>query len=263
MPLVMIESLDDPRLDMYRHLKKTNLTRWSGQFITEGKKLTIQLLQSDWPVHSALCSDRYVDELAPFVTDRVPVYVLPHAQAQLVVGFSFHCGMLGCGFRRPEPTLAELMARPGRHLLVACPKTENPDNIGAIIRISAGFGVTAVLLGKGCANPFSRRALRVSMGNALNIPILEAGDELQDQLLDLRRNYGASLLATVLDESAEPLRQVQCPGHCVLLLGNEDAGLAPEWIELSDRRITIPMRPGTDSLNVAVAAGIFLHHFAS
>lgn len=260
MPLVPVESLDDPRLDVYRNLKKTNVTRWSGHFITEGKKLTIQLLQSDWPVHSALCSERYAEELEPLAGDR-PVYVVPQTLAEMLVGFAFHCGMLGCGYRKPEPLLDDLLAQPRRHLFVVCPKTENPDNIGAIIRIAAGFGATALLLGKGCANPFSRRALRVSMGNALNLPIIDAGDQLQSLLQTLKQSR-VTLLATVLDPAAEALRTVHCPESCALLLGNEDAGLSTEWIEVSDRLVTIPMHSGTDSLNVSVAAGIFLHHFA-
>lgn len=262
MPLIELNAIDDERLHVYRHLKQTNLTRWSGQFITEGKKLTVQLLQSDFPVVSVLTSDRYAGLLEPHLRDGVPAYVLPHRLAQMLVGFSFHCGMLGCGLRKPSPDLDDLLMPGRRHLLVVCPETENPDNVGSIVRIAAGFGATALLLGSGCGDPFSRRALRVSMGNALRLPIIEAGAGLRDVLDRLRREHGFSLIATVLDERAEVLRDVRVDGSLALLLGNEDAGLARDWIELCDRRVTIPMPPGTDSLNVAVAAGIFLYHFS-
>jgi tRNA G18 (ribose-2'-O)-methylase SpoU len=69
------------------------------------------------------------------------------------------------------------------------------------------------------------------------------------------------LFATVLGDHAEPLGQVHPGPRNVLVFGNESDGLSRDWIEFCDRQITIPMRGGTDSLNVAVAAGIVLHHF--
>ena len=265
MPLIEVNEIDDPRLHVYRHLKKTNLTRWSGQFIAEGKKLVVQLLESDFEVESVLTSEKFVDLLDPLTTGRradVPIYVLPHRKAQMLVGQKFHAGMLGCGIRREPPLLTELASPDRKHLFVACAGTENPDNIGAIIRIAAAFGVTAVLLGAGCSDPFSRRALRVSMGNALRVPIIECGDELATQLAGLKQHCSAELIASLLADDAEHLCDATTDSSVVVLLGNEDAGLSDEFIELADRRVTIPMHSGTDSLNVSVAAGIFLHHFA-
>ncbi|MBC7816284.1 MAG: hypothetical protein IAG10_05270, partial [Planctomycetaceae bacterium] len=63
-------------------------------------------------------------------------------------------------------------------------------------------------------------------------------------------------------ELAEPLGRADRPARLALLFGNEANGLGPEWLELCDRRLTIPMQ-AADSLNVAVAAGIFLHHFTT
>lgn len=262
MPFVDVTELDDPRLDVYRHLKKTNLTRWSGQFIVEGKKLTIQLLQSDFQVASVLTSQKYVHLLEPYVCDAFEIYVLPHQVAQMLVGHSFHMGMLGCGIRKPSPSLAELIPTRRRHLFAVCCGTENPENVGSIIRIAAGFDATAILLGAACCDPFSRRALRVSMGNALRLPIIECSQELPSLLGQLREEHDTALFATVLDDGAEILRNTTCSGSVALLFGNEEAGLDSQWIEMCDRRVTIPMASGTDSLNVSVAAGIFLHHFA-
>jgi tRNA G18 (ribose-2'-O)-methylase SpoU len=263
MPLIEISDLDDPRLHVYRNLKKTNQTRWSPRFIAEGKKLTIQLLHSDFEVDSVLTSEKHVELLKPHLRDGVPAFVLPHQLAQLLVGQTFHAGMLGCGFRKVPPGLDDLMATGSRQLFVVCCGVENQENLGGIIRIAAGFGATAVLTGAGCSDPFCRRALRVSMGNALRVPIIEAGTDLTTMLAHLQNQHGVELVATVLDDPAERLRDFPISTDRVaLLLGNEDSGLASEWLEMCDRRVTIPMHAGTDSLNVAVAAGIFLHHFA-
>jgi tRNA G18 (ribose-2'-O)-methylase SpoU len=267
-PLIPLSDLDDPRLEPFRNLKKTNSTRWSPHFITEGKKPTLMLLQSDFPVKSILTSEKFVDMLTPHLTgDRsdVPVFVMPNAVCQMLVGYTFHCGMLGCGLRKKPPQLTELI-RPGeRQLFVVCPSTENQDNLGAILRIAAAFGVAGLLLGKGCCDPFSRRTIRVSMGNAIRIPIIETGEDLPDLVLELRDQHNVELIASVLDEAAVPLEQatVDPRRSCALLLGNEDAGLNQYWIELCHRVVTIPMHNETDSLNVSVAAGILLHHFAN
>jgi tRNA G18 (ribose-2'-O)-methylase SpoU len=100
------------------------------------------------------------------------------------------------------------------------------------------------------------------MGNSLNIPIIEVEEELGSTLTMLRDSHRFSLVASILDDDALALRDCPTDGHVAVLLGNEDAGLAAEWVELCNRRVTIPMHSGTDSLNVAVAAAVFLHHFA-
>jgi len=263
MAFIELSDIDDPRLHVYRHLKKTNRTRWSSQFIAEGKKLVVQLLKSEFVVQSIMTSDKHVAYLEPHVPDEIPAYVLPHSRAQSLVGYAFHCGMLGCGIRKPARPLDDLLDTERRHLLVVLPRTENPENMGSIIRIAAGFGATAVLTGQGCCDPFSRRALRVSMGNTFCLPVIETGTDLAGTLRGLKEQYSCELFAILLDESAEPLSKVTPSGNCALLFGHEDSGLTLEWISLCDRRITIPMHGDTDSLNVAVAAGIFLHHFAN
>ena len=100
------------------------------------------------------------------------------------------------------------------------------------------------------------------MGAALRLSILESPD-LERDLRRLRDEWQVKLFATVLDDAAEPLVHVAKPLRLALLFGNEADGLDARWQTLCDRRLTIPMQPGTDSLNVAIAAGIFLHHFSS
>jgi len=266
-PLIPLSDLDDPRLEPFCSLKKTNVTRWSPHFITEGKKPTMRLLESGFVVKSILTSEKFVDLLKPHLTgDRsdAPVIVMPNAVCQMLVGYTFHCGMLGCGLRKPPPDLSELICPAERQLFAVCPSTENQDNMGAILRIAAAFGVSGLLLGKGCCDPFSRRTIRVLMGNALRIPIIEAGEELPALVNELRDAHNVELIGSALGEDALALRGVDVDNKrsCAILLGNEAAGLDHNWIELCQRVVTIPMHNVTDSLNVSVAAGILLHHFA-
>lgn len=260
MPRIAIDDPDDPRLAMYRHLKATNLTRDSRQFVVEGEKLFGRLLASPFPVASVLATDRLEPSVAPRVPEGVPLYVVPQARIEALVGFNFHRGVLACGRRVAWPAAAELARAAGPEAtFVVCPRVDNPENLGALIRLADVFGAEAVLATGRCPDPLSRRVLRVSMGTALRVPVVVC-DDLAGDLGRLRGGFGFETLGAVVDPAAEPLDAFRRSARVALLLGSEGHGLGPEWLALCDRRLTVRMRPGAESLNLAVAAGIILYH---
>lgn len=261
MPRVPIVDLDDPRIAAYRHLKATNQTRRSGRFVVEGEKLLGRLLASRFPLASVLVGDRHEARVSSNVPPEVPLFVVPHAAIDLLIGFNFHQGVLACGERRPWPDLAEVVAGAGpRATLIVCPRLDNPENLGALVRLADVFGVDAILVGPRCPDPLSRRVLRVSMGTAMRLPVLVSQDLGRDVAF-LNGSGGFTTAATVADADvpAESLDDFRRPDRLALFLGSESAGLGPEWVARCERRLTIPMRPGAESLNVAVAAGIVLY----
>ncbi|HEY4259562.1 MAG TPA: RNA methyltransferase [Schlesneria sp.] len=263
MPRIAIESLDDPRVQMYRHLKSSNLLRDGRLFIAEGTKLVERMLASDYQTESVLIAEKREAEWGPKVPPEIPLYVIPQEVGEQLTGFNFHVGVLACGVRQPARTIDEVVPRQVERLTVAiCPNCDNPENLGTIIRIGSAFGIDALLLGRSCCDPFSRRVLRVSMGTAFRLPIVESID-LERDVLRLREEWNLELIATVLDDNASSLSSADRGSRVGLLFGNEADGLDQQWQSLCHRRLTIPMRGGTDSLNVAIAAGIFLHHFTS
>lgn len=260
MPVIHLENSEDARLGPFRHLKTTNESRGRTHFIVEGEKLLLRLLDSKHAVESVLASEDYVTRLPLSQLENVPIFVLPHERLEELVGFHFHRGVLARGRRQREPELGTfLVTHPGTLLLVICPDVQDPENLGAVIRNSSAFGVDAIILGPRCADPFSRRVLRVSMGTALRMSILESDDLAED--LERLREARVELAATVLDPGAESLERASRSERFALLFGSEGHGLEPIWIDRCSRRITIPMHGGTDSLNVAVATGVFLYHF--
>ncbi len=260
MPRIPIDDLDDPRIAMYRHLKATNATRRSGQFVVEGEKLVERLLASPFPTASVLTTDRQAGRIAERLPAELTHYVVPQDRIDGLVGFNFHQGALACGVRRPWPDLDAIVAGAGRRLtLLLCPRLDNPENLGALIRLGDVFGIAALVTGGRCPDPLSRRVLRVSMGTALTLPVL-ALDDLEAVIATFRVKHGVTLAAAVTDPDAERFADFDRPDRLALVVGSESAGLAPDWVVRSDRRLTIPMRPGADSLNVAVAAGILLYH---
>ncbi len=259
MPRVPITNLDDPRIAVYRALKATNQTRGLDQFVVEGEKLVERLAASRFPLVSVLATDRYLVRNSVALAADVPVYVVPHEQVHELVGFPFHRGVLGCGQRVAWPALEEmLLPDHGSCTLVLCPRLSNPENLGSIARLGDVFGIDAIVAGPSCPDPLSRRVLRVSMGSALRVPVLVAGQPLETA--DWLVSRGVELWAAVADPAAQAFERLSRPARLGLVLGDEDQGVDAGWLERCGRSITIPMRPGAGSLNVAVAAGILLYH---
>ncbi len=259
MPIIRLSTADDPRIDVYRHLKATNTTRNLDQFVVEGVKLIHRLASSRFPFVSALISDRYIEGLAPCLPKSATVFVLPHHEISNVIGFNFHQGGLAAGQRLPPPDLDQFFkGNVDRVQLVASPGLQNPENLGTLIRTSDVFGIDALLLGPDPPDPLSRRVLRVSMGTALDQPVIVFPD-LIPVLERLQQRERVQLIGTVTATDAVPIDKFQPADRFCVLLGSEAHGLGAEYLERCDQLVTIPMRPGAESLNLAVASGILLY----
>ncbi|MDA0660735.1 MAG: RNA methyltransferase [Planctomycetota bacterium] len=262
MPLVYPHSLADPQLAPYRNLPSSGRERRDGLFIAEGHWLVDRLWTSRHEMVSVLVAENRLADLPEDLVESVPVYCLTMSQLAELVGFSFHRGVLGCGRRKPLATPAELFS-PADVLCeigIALDRIADPENVGGILRNAAALGVGGVILGPGCADPFSRRVLRVSMGNAFQLRLAESIDLVSD-LRTLRESFGYESVATVLDPQAELLAEMPRPTRMILVFGSEGHGISPEVVTACDRRVTIPMQLGTDSLNVATATAVVLYEF--
>jgi tRNA G18 (ribose-2'-O)-methylase SpoU len=262
MPLIHIESLDDPRLSPYRDLPKSNPAPWTDRFIVEGKLLVERLAASHYAVESVVVDERRLSMVPAHLSSAVPVFVLPPGAVEQLIGFNFHRGILACGRRRPLSQDVTMIQRDASQpaTYVVCVDVQDPTNLGGILRNCAAFDADAVLLGGSCADPFSRRVLRVSMGTAFRLSI-GSPPHLLAELVRWQDQHGIELVAAVLDPKAEPLESAVRTPQMALLIGNEGQGLPEEWRSVCRRRITLAMARGTDSLNVAAATAVFLYHF--
>jgi len=258
--MIRITSIDDPRIGPYRNLKDRELARLGDRFIAEGEYIVRRLLASGYPCESIVVVERLADEIAKVARPGVEILVTDAALLRQIIGFKFHSGVLAVGRRKLELSLDDVPGlKCARSTLVICPELISAQNIGSLIRTSAALGVDAMLLGEKCCDPFWRQSIRISMGAVFSLPIVRSRNLHHD--LHTLRDRGFELIATVLDENAEPLDTARRSDRLALLFGNESRGLDPNVIEKCDRRVTISMRAGIDSLNVSIAAGIFLHHF--
>ncbi len=259
--LIAIDRLDDPRIARYRQLKQRGAQSTSGVWIGEGKLVVERAFLSGAEIESVLVQDSRAESLLPSNPGEVPILVAPRCLMEEIVGFRFHRGILACG-RRPSPAAWEevFATIPPVATIAACPHISDPVNLGTMIRLCRAFGVHALMLGRQSTDPWSRRVLRVSMGNLFQLPLWHTDDPAGD-LQRLQRESDVRILGTVLDPAAVPLQQYQPAGRRALLFGHEYEGLGRTYLDLCDELLTIPMRDGTDSLNVGLAAGIFFHHF--
>lgn len=262
MPEFAIDCAEDPRLDPFRDLKRATPESVT-KVIAEGEKLVLRLLESGCRTESIVCTESMRDRLRDRFPAEVPVFVAPTPIISKLIGFQFHRGILASGLRPAPPKLESLWQThgdPQSSLIVACPEIRDPENLGTIIRTAAAFGAAGVITGIRGTDPFSRRVLRTSMGTVLRLPIVQTDD--WSSVVSTIHEAGFESCAAVLDTDAEPLGTLKPSHRTALFLGNEDSGLSEELSRACQRRVTLPMSSGVDSLNVAVAAGILLHHFS-
>ena len=262
-----IASIHDERVADYRNVQDSLLLRARALFMVEGRANVRRLIEdSAYRPRSLLLSQTARDALSDALerlAPGTPVYVASRPVLNEVVGFDLHRGCLAA-CERPSPVAASaLLAPPGRpSRVVVLEGLTDPENVGAVFRNAMAFAVDAVLLCPRCCDPLYRKAIRVSMGAALCVP---AGrfDPWPEGLAELRA-AGYRLLALHPDGevelSAGAARCAGSPQRVALLLGTEGRGLSEEVLARADVRLRIPMREGFDSLNVATAAGIALHH---
>ena len=260
-PPLEVTDADDPRLADYRALKERHLNAEGGRFVAESERVVRRLLASALPVHSVLATPPRLraldDALAPSRRADVPIYVAAQPVLDAIAGFHVHRGCLAIGER---PGARALPA--GARGVVVLEDLVDVDNLGVIARNAAAFGADALVLSPRCADPFYRKAIRVSLGAVFDLPIVRLARWPDD--LDVLRELGFSLVAAVLSATATPLPRFQTPARWALLLGAEGPGLSPGAVLRSHHSVTIPMSTstGADSLNVATAAAVMMYALA-
>ncbi len=149
-------------------------------------------------------------------------------------------------------------------LVVVMAALQDPGNVGTIVRSAEAFGATGVVTTRGCADPWSPKALRASAGSGLRVPVLR-GMAIPVLLAQLRvagvkivaaSSHSVAVAGAGADAAAD-LREA-----VAIFIGNEGAGLPAEIEHVADARISIPMSAGVESLNAGVAASVALYEAA-
>ena len=287
---IRVDDLDDARLAPYWNLRERTL-RGESIFIAEGALVVERLLRSPYEVESILIvrGAQNLDAVLRLASPDVPIYSVDGRDAgNKLLGFEFHQGVLALGRRANIPNLVDGMERyfsgesrrapdanaralarknddfKRRRAWVVLPDATKPDNLGLVFRCAAALDAEGVVLGERCCDPFSRRALRVSMGGVLQTPIYQATN-LIEEIQEVKRRRAIPFYATVLDDEAKALPDLAREFHetreAAFVFGNEYSGLSPEIVALCDQKVIIPMRGDVDSLNLGVSVGVLLYEF--
>jgi len=265
-----VDSLDDPRVAHYRDLREGRLLEEHGLFVAESRHVVRRLLAGGrFRVRSLLLSDLARADLEADLA-RLPeppaLRVAAHALLCEVAGYHVHQGCLALVERGTLPSVTALarQAGAGGGLVVALEGLGDPANVGGVFRNALAFGADAVVLAPGGADPLFRKAVRVSMAATLAVPFARAERWPGD--LEALRAEGFAVLACVAQAEALDLRELgrgrPLPPRVVLLFGAEGTGLGAAARVAADAAVTVRTAPGFDSLNVATASGIVLHHFS-
>ncbi|MBN9077795.1 MAG: RNA methyltransferase [Rhizobiales bacterium 65-79] len=251
----------DQRIAAYRNIRERDLSGREGLFIAEGKVvLNVLFAARRFAVESVLLLENRVagmEETLRTAPEGTPVYVADHAVMDGIAGFHLHRGVLAVGQRRTGDRLPDLIEElPGRAVIVVLIGISNHDNVGAIFRNAAAFGADAVLLDRTSCDPLYRKAIRVSVGAALKVPFVRDGDA--DSILAALSGAGFEVLALSPDGGLD-IVEFSPTGRTALVLGTEGEGL-PAALLAKLRTARIGMAAGFDSLNVAAASAVALHH---
>ena len=213
----------------------------AGLFVADGTKLLQEAVRWYDGLDTVILSDGVEAEVPDHVRlIRVPEDVMASiSPMETPQGALFLC-------RLPEKT--EFVPKPGMLLLDGI---QDPGNIGTILRTADALEIPVVLL-EGCADPYSHKVVRSSMGAVFRTPVLQT---TWQEARAACQAAGIPIAVTALSDRAEDIRKADI-GTMALVIGSEGRGVRQEILEGADRELIIPMNARCESLNAAIAAAI-------
>jgi tRNA G18 (ribose-2'-O)-methylase SpoU len=213
-------------------------------------------------VVSALLTPAWFAKLEPQLRARseadLAIHIAEQKMLETITGYKLHQGALAVAKIPPQPNFETLLNSSPRPLLLAAVEgIASAENLGAVVRSCAAFGTHFLIVGETCGSPFQRRAVAGSMGTIFEQPLVRV-DNLVETLTALRAR-GVRCLAAHPRPGAKKLSAVDLCGDCCLVFGAEGPGLTEPVLAACDDAVEIPMPNHMNSLNVAVATGVFLY----
>ena len=250
-----IDDINISELEIYHQLRDTAF-RSDNSFIADSPKVVNILLNTEIEVKSILATQAYYDEFKELISSKnIPnLYVASKSEMQNIVGHKIHHNCMMHGIR-PKPVKLEDL---GEQIIMLDTITST-ENVGSIARSAAALGIDSYMLPKEAPHPFSRRALRVSMGHS-SLLKTHIYDDISEAIIDLK-SAGYRVFAAEISDGSTYLSNVVTPKKWVLIMGHEGKGISQKVLELCDEIVTIEMQEGIKSLNVSVAASIIMYQF--
>jgi TrmH family RNA methyltransferase len=247
--LKRIESKKNPRVKEWKKLHTKKGRDKSGCFFIEGYHLIGEALKSDVEIID-LVIEEGTEIPAQWHDDRISFCEVTGGVMKDISDTETPQGVIAV-CRKPKVSLPKNLR--GQFLLID--GVQDPGNIGTMIRTADAAGLTAVILGKGCADPYNGKVLRATQGSLFHLPV-EEGD-LFEWVKEFKRQqvpvYGTAL------QGGKTYTDVFTNEYFALIVGNEGNGVDPALLKETDEKLYIPIHGHAESLNVSVAAGILLY----
>lgn len=232
-----------------------------GLYLAESEKVIRRALGAGHRMRALLLTPRWLRDLRDLVDDAVaagaPVYVASPSVAEAMTGFHLHRGALASMHRPAMLPVPDVLSSARR--VAVLEDIVDHTNVGALIRSAAAMGVDAVLVTPRCADPLYRRAIRVSMGTVFQVPWTRI--DPWPESIDTLQDAGFVVAGMTLGAGTITLDELVAEDHekLALVFGSEGPGLTQATEQRLDRRVTIPMMGGVDSLNVAAASAVVFY----
>ena len=239
-----ITSRKNPLLQQVKKLFSSRREReQTGLFAADGTKLLEEAARYCPGLETAILSDG-VEVLLP---ERVRIIRVP---GDVMESISPMASPQGAVFLCRLPEKTPFRPVPGMLLLDGI---QDPGNLGTILRTADALNVPVVLL-EGCADAYSHKVVRASMGAVFRVPVVSAS---WVQVRDACLEAGIPIAVTALDDRAVDIRQAALSKMAVVI-GSEGQGVRREILEGAGEKLIIPMNPHCESLNAAIAAAIVM-----
>ena len=255
MPLILqVTSRDNPRVKEARRVRDG---RQRDKIFVEGVRLLEEAVRSRINIDCLFVSNEARMRVAELIEAANPteVYQLGNAAFQSIADTVNSQGILALAARPPlGRDLIELrMSTASLPLVIFLHQTNNPSNLGAIVRTAEAAGAAGVIVSSGSADAFSPKGLRASMGSSFRFPIWT--DATFEEVVGWASSSGIQTVATQA-AAAKTYTEVDWTRTSMLVMGSEAHGLPGDQAKRLDIRVSIPMESSVESLNLAVACGV-------
>jgi len=262
--------LSKKEIQYYRAMWDRHNIRKSGRFIIEGIRAVDELLnaqdKSDYPVQEVLIDPVIIEKPAGkrivVLAQRKNVPIEPVKRNQLIRITETRTpqgiiAVVALPAGEDDARLDEFLQFSGTILYLD--GVQDPGNCGTLIRSAAAFGASGVVIGEGTAKLYNSKVIRATASAFLHIPIIDLGHRQGSEIVEKFAKTGFEIFITASD--GESIKKISKLGRALLIIGNEGAGIRQSIIEIADRKISIPISLGVESLNAAVAGSIILFEF--
>jgi TrmH family RNA methyltransferase len=232
-----------------------------GSVAIEGVRIIEEAIRSGLKFQAVFFSESarsQATRLLPQIASHAETLMLPDEVFSSAVGTETPQGVAALVRWKPAK-LDDLLDPVDDNLfLVALGGIQDPGNLGTIIRSAEAFSARGVLLGEKTVSSFNSKVVRASAGSIFREPVVRV--KLGETVPKLKQ-AGVRILATS-SHKGKPLQEANFCGPCMIMIGNEGAGLAPEILSQADELVTITHSQRVESLNAGIAASIILYEAA-